>query len=156
MTVLIILLLILLGIILLMLEFAVIPGSAIAGVSGIGVLAYSAYLAFDHYGTFAGILTVGILITLLPILFFRFLRSKTGKKMQLDSTISGVMDVLERERFKVGDKGRAISRLAPMGKVEFNNHIVEGKSTGEFIDDGSEIEIVSIQNNKLIVKQIQQ
>jgi membrane-bound ClpP family serine protease len=154
MTILIILLLITLGIILLLLEFAVIPGFTIAGVGGMALLGYSVYLAFNHYGTLAGIVTVLVLITIIPILFMKFLKSKAGKKMQLDSKITSVVDVLEKERFKVGDQGKAVSRLAPIGKVEINNHIVEGKSQGEFIDDGSKVEVVSLQDNKLIVKQI--
>jgi membrane-bound ClpP family serine protease len=155
MTILIILLLIALGIILLLLEFAVIPGSTIAGVGGIVVLVYSVYLAFTHYGTWAGITTVILLISLIPILFLKFLKSRAGKIMQLDTKITGIVDVLEKERFKIGDQGKAISRLAPIGKVEINNHIVEGKSTGDFIDDGASVEVVSLQDNKLIVKQIQ-
>ena len=155
MTILIILLLITLGIILLLLEFAVIPGFTIAGVGGMALLGYSVYLAFEHYGTLAGVVTVLILITIIPILFLKFLKSKAGKKMQLDSKITSVVDVLGKERFKVGDQGKAISRLAPIGKVEINNHIVEGKSTGEFIDDGAAVEVVSLQDNKLIVKHIQ-
>jgi membrane-bound ClpP family serine protease len=156
MTILIILLLIALGILLFLLEFAVIPGSTIAGISGVVVLVYSVYLSFYHYGTWAGILTVIILITLIPVMFLKFLKSKTGKKMQLDSKITGKADVLEREYFKIGERGKAISRLAPMGKVEINGRLVEGKSTGEFIDDGAIVEIVEIQDNKLIIKQIKQ
>lgn len=155
MTILIILLLIALGIILLLLEFAVIPGFTIAGVGGMALLGYSVYLAFENFGTLAGIVTVLILITIIPVVFLKFLKSKAGKKMQLDSKITGVVDVLEKERFKVGDHGKAISRLAPIGKVEINNHIVEGKSTGDFIDDGATVEVVSLQDNKLIVKQTQ-
>jgi membrane-bound ClpP family serine protease len=155
MTILIILLLIALGVILLLLEFAVIPGSTIAGIGGIVVLGYSVYLAFNEYGTLAGVFTLVILITFIPVLFIKFLKSKTGKKIQLDSTITGKVDVLERAYFKVGDKGTAISRLAPIGKVEINGRIVEGKSTGDFIDDRALVEIVEIQDNKLIVKQIQ-
>lgn len=154
MTILIILLLILLGVIMLLLEFAVIPGSAIFGIGGMVLFGYSVYLAFARYGTWAGVVTVIILITLIPLVFLRFLRSKTGKKMQLGSTITGKVNVLETEKFHVGDHGKAISRLAPIGKVEFNNTIVEGKSTGEFIDDGATVEIVSVMNNQLIVKQI--
>ena len=154
MTILIIILLIILGVVLLLLEFAVIPGFTIAGVGGIALLVYSVYLAFVHYGTWAGIVTVLVLITIIPVVFLKFLKSKAGKKMQLDSKITSVVDVLEKERFKVGDRGKAISRLAPIGKEEINHHIVEGKSQGEFIDEGSVIEVVSLQDNKLIVKQI--
>lgn len=154
MTILIILSLIILGFILLLLEFAVIPGFTIAGVGGIALLGYSVYLCYIHYGTLAGIVTAIFIITLTPILFFKFLKSKAGKKMQLDSVITGKVNEGQITQFKVGDRGKAVSRLAPMGKIEINHQVIEGKSTGEFIDDGSIIEILSIQDNQLIVKQI--
>ena len=138
----------------LLLEFAVIPGFTIFGIGGIAMLGYSVYLAFARYGTWAGIITVIVIVTLIPIIFLKFLKSKAGKKMQLDSTITGKVNVLETEKFKVGDRGKAITRLAVFGKVEFNGIIVEGKSTGDFIEDGSAVEIVAIMNNQLIVKQI--
>ena len=153
MTILIILLLIVLGVVMLLLEFAVIPGFTIFGIGGIAMLGYSVYLAFARYGASAGIITVIVIITLIPIIFLKFLKSKAGKKMQLDSTITGKVNVLEKEKFKVGDRGKAITRLAVIGKVEFNGIIVEGKSTGDFIEDGSTVEIVAIMNNQLIVKQ---
>ena len=154
MTILIILLLIVLGVVLLLLEFAVIPGFTIFGIGGIAMLGYSVFLAFSRYGTWAGIITVIVIITLIPIIFLKFLKSKAGKKMQLDSKITGKVNVLETEKFHVGDRGKAVTRLAVIGKVEFNNIIVEGKSTGDFIEDGSIVEIVTITNNQLIVKQI--
>ncbi len=154
MTILIILLLIFLGLVLLLLEFAVIPGFTIFGVGGIALLAYSVYLAFSGYGLWAGIGTIIFILAMIPILFLSFLKSTPGKKMQLKSSITGKVNVLEIEKFKVGDHGIAISRLAPIGKVEFNNTIVEGKSTGDFIDDGASVEIIAINNNQLIVKQI--
>jgi len=154
MTIFIILLLIFLGLILLLLEFAVIPGFTIFGIGGIAVLAYSIFLAFSGYGLWFGIGTIIFIVAMIPILFFSFLKSKPGKMMQLKSSITGKVNVIETEKFKVGDRGKAVSRLAPIGKVEFNNIIVEGKSTGEFIDEGATVEIIEINNNQLIVKQI--
>ena len=55
MTILIILALIVLGIVMLMLELAVIPGFTVFGVAAIGILGYSVYLAFINYGIWAGI-----------------------------------------------------------------------------------------------------
>ena len=154
MTILVIIILIFLGFLLLLLEFAVIPGFTVFGIGGIALLGYSVYLAFSEYGTLAGVGTVIFIIAMLPVIFLNFLKSKVGKRMQLSSSITGRVNVLETEKFKVGDQGKAISRLAPIGKVEFNNQIVEGKSTGDFIDDGATVEIISINNNQLIVKQI--
>jgi membrane-bound ClpP family serine protease len=154
MTILIILLLIALGVVMLLLEFAVIPGSTIFAIGGVAMLGYSVYLAFARYGSWAGIITVIVIITLVPVFFLKFLKSKAGKKMQLNSKITGKVNELETDKFKVGDRGKAITRLAVIGKVEFNGIIVEGKSTGDFIEDGSTVEIVAIMNNQLIVKQI--
>lgn len=154
MTILIILVLILLGILLLLIEFAVIPGFTIFGVGGIVLLGYSVYLAFVHYGAWAGVITLLFLVTIIPVLFFRFLRSNAGKKMQLDSVIEGKVNTLEAEKFHVGDRGRAIGRLAPMGKIEINGMVLEGKSTGEYINEGSIVEVVKIADNHIIVKQI--
>lgn len=56
MTILFIITFTVLGIILLVLEFAVIPVFTIAGVGGIELLGYSVYLVYVHYGTWAEIL----------------------------------------------------------------------------------------------------
>ena len=51
-----IILLILLGLLLLLIEFAVIPGVTIAGIGGFLLLAASVYIAFKELGTAAGLL----------------------------------------------------------------------------------------------------
>ncbi len=154
MTILVIILLILLGVVMLLLEFAVIPGFTVFGIGGIALLVYSVYLAFARYGSWAGIISVIFIITLVPIVFLKFLKSKTGKKMQLGSTITGKVNLLEKEKFHIGDRGKAVTRLAVFGKVKFNDIVVEGKSTGDFIEVGADIEIVSVTDNQIIVKQI--
>ncbi len=154
MTLLIILVLIVLGIVLLLLEFAVIPGFTIFGVGGIVLLGYSVYLAFVHYGIWAGIGTLLFLVTIIPVLFFKFLKSKAGRKMQLESVIEGKVNVLETDKYHVGDRGKALGRLAPMGKIELNGTVIEAKSTGEYINEGSDIEVVKVSDSHIIVKQI--
>ena len=74
MTFLIILLLIVLGVILLLIEFAVIPGVTIAGIGGTILFGYSIYLAFSEYGTWAGILTLLAIVIIVPVLFYRFFK----------------------------------------------------------------------------------
>jgi membrane-bound ClpP family serine protease len=41
-----------------------------------------------------------------------------------------------------------------MGKAKIKNNYFEVSSLGEFIDNGEEIEIINIENNKIYVKQI--
>ncbi len=152
MTVLAIILLVVFGFLLIMLEFFVVPGITIAGIGGILLMAGGVYLAYDTFGTPIGHYYLGAVILISIILLSFAFRSDTWKRMMLKSEIKGKANTHEDEAFKVGDTGIAISRLAPMGMVEVNNLTIEGQSNGPFIDQGTEIEVIKVLKNKLIVK----
>ena len=147
-----IILLILLGLVLLLIEFAVIPGVTIAGIGGFLLLAASVYIAFSEYGTGAGFLTLTVVLIAAPAMVYYFFKSKSGKKMILESKIEGKVDAINEEKFKIGDFGKTIGRLAPMGKVKVNGEIVEAQSTGSFMDPNVEIVVLRIDSNKIIVE----
>jgi membrane protein implicated in regulation of membrane protease activity len=39
-----------------------------------------------------------------------------------------------------------------MGKAEFEGHFVEVDSRGDFVDQGTQVEIVKIDNSKIYIK----
>ena len=151
MNILIILFLIFLGIVLLLIEFTILPGITIAGVGGFLLFAYSVYLAFTSYGTLAGFVTLGFVLVVSPVLVVVFFKGKTGKKMVLDTVITGVANQID-EKIKVGDVGVTIGRLAPMGKIKVNNEVVEVKSTGSFVDPGEKVRIIEIEKSLITVE----
>jgi membrane-bound ClpP family serine protease len=151
MTILAILLLILLGLLLLLIEFAVIPGVTIAGIGGFLLLAGSVYIAFSSYGTLAGFITLAIVLIVSPTMIYYLFQSRTGKKMILEKNIEGKVDLIS-EKISVGDKGKTIGRLAPMGKIKVNGEVVEAQSTGAYIDQNTEIKVLKIVSNKIIVE----
>jgi len=154
MTLFTIILLILLGLLLLLIEFAVIPGVTIAGIGGFILLGASVYIAFTEYGTGAGFLTLTFVLVASPLLIYYFFKSKSGKKMILDSSIEGKIENINEEKIKVGDTGKSIGRLAPSGKVKVSGEIVEAQSTGIFIDHNTEIRVLKILTNKIIVEPV--
>jgi membrane-bound ClpP family serine protease len=156
MTLFAIVLLILLGLVLLLIEFAVIPGVTIAGIGGFLLLAASVYIAFTEMGTVAGFITLAVVLIASPILIYYFFKSKSGKKMIFDSEIDGKLENFLPGKFKVGDVGKTIGRLAPMGKIRVNGEVVEAQSTGAFIDHQTDIRILKIQLNKIIVEPIKE
>ncbi|MGD9931926.1 MAG: hypothetical protein AB7U05_18040 [Mangrovibacterium sp.] len=156
MTILIILFLIFLGILLLLLEFAVIPGVTIAGIGGVVMLGASVYLAFNTYGVVAGIVTLAFVLIASPLLVFRFFKSRSGKKMVLDSEITGKVDQVDINLVHPGDEGITIGRLAPMGKVRINNQTMEGKSISGFIDQQVKIRVIEVLKTQVIVEPINQ
>jgi len=147
-----IVLLILLGLVLLMIEFAVIPGVTIAGIGGFLLLGASVYIAFVDYGTGAGFLTLLVVLIAAPLMIYYFFKSRSGKKMILNSKIEGKVDTINKEKIKIGDIGKTIGRLAPTGKVKVSGEIVEAQSTGSFIDQNTEIKVSKILSNKIIVE----
>lgn len=154
MTLLAIILLIVLGLVLLLIEFAVIPGVTIAGIGGFLMLAASVYIAFTEYGTFAGFITLAVVLIAAPWMIYYFFKSKSGKKMILESKVEGKVDGINLEKIKIGDVGKAIGRLAPTGKVKVNDEVVEAQSTGSFIDQQTEIIVVKVLTNKIIVEPV--
>lgn len=152
MSILAIILLILLGLLLLLIEFAVIPGVTIAGIGGFLLLGGAVYVAFAEYGTLVGFITLAAVLILAPAMIYYFFKSRTGKKMILEKNIVGKVDLINREKVIVGETGKSIGRLAPMGKVKVNGEIVEAQSTGAFIDHNTEIRILKIESNKIIVE----
>lgn len=145
---------ILLGLVLLLIEFAVIPGVTIAGIGGFLMLAASVYIAFSEYGNLAGFITLLVVLIAAPAMIYYFFKSRGGKKMILESKIDGTVDTVNQEKIKTGDLGKAIGRLAPGGKVKINDEIVEAVSTGPFIDQHTKIRVVKVLSNKIIVEPV--
>jgi len=149
-----IILLILLGLVLLLIEFAVIPGVTIAGIGGFLCLIASVYIAFNDLGTGAGFITLAVVLLLAPAMIYYFFKSRTGKKMILEKNIDGKVELINIEKIKIGDTGKTIGRLAPTGKVRVNGEVVEAQSTGSFIDHNTRIKVLKIVSNKIIVEPI--
>jgi membrane-bound ClpP family serine protease len=154
MTVFAIILLIGLGLLLLLIEFAVIPGVTIAGIGGFILLGISVYIAFIEYGTGIGFLTLAFVLIASPILIYSLFQSKTGKRMILESLIDSKVETAISEKIHVGDLGKTIGRLAPSGKAKVNGEVVEAVSTGGFVDHNTEIKVLKILSNKIIVEPV--
>lgn len=152
MTILIILFLIFLGIVLLLLEFAVIPGITIAGIGGAVLLGASIYMAFDTYGLTAGFLTLAFVVFAVPFLFLRFFKGRAGRKLILQTEISGKVNEFGTDPVHVGDEGITIGRLAPMGKVRIRDQVYEGKSQGGFVDQQVKVRVVEVLKTQVIVE----
>lgn len=147
-----IIVLIVLGLVLLLIEFAVIPGITIAGIGGFLMLIGSVYIAFTEYGTLAGFITLAVVLVVAPAMLYYLFKSRQGKKLILETNITGKVETVNEQKLKPGDVGKTIGRLAPTGKVKVNGEIVEAQSTGAFIDPQVEVKILKVLTNKIIVE----
>ncbi len=150
-----IVLLIILGAIFLMAELVLLPGVSIGGILALACDAAATYFAFAWLGTTIGWIVVGVILIVGLLVVILSLRSKTWQKLSLRQEItSSSMDMPQDNNVKIGDRGVAITRLAPMGKVEINGKTFEAKSVSELIDEHSEIEVTGYENFNVIVKKV--
>jgi membrane-bound ClpP family serine protease len=148
---LLIIMLIVLGVLFLLLEILVIPGTTLAGIVGFGLVFVGLWQAYASKGIVEGHITlVATLVVTVITLYYSF-KAGTWKRMALKTTVDGKMDQLDGLFIKEGDSGTSVSRLAPSGKAMINNEIVEVHTYGEFIDQEKEIIVISVKDNKIIV-----
>jgi len=152
MNLLIILFLIFLGIVLLLIEFTILPGITIAGLGGVLLFGYSIYMAFTSYGSLGGFLTLAFVLIVAPTLVVTLFKGKSGKKMVLKTILHGTANEIDQDKVKIGDIGVTIGRLAPMGKIKVNNEVVEVRSTGTFVNPGEKVRIIQIEKSLITVE----
>ena len=94
---------ILIGILGLVLEFLVIPGGIVGIVSGL-VIAGGIGIAYYKYGMLAGNIT--LIITAIGILvgIYFMLRSRTWRKLMLDTKIDSKVNEVNEAKIKVGSE----------------------------------------------------
>lgn len=152
--ILVIISLVMVGILFILIEFLLTPGIGIAGIVGLASFIGSCVYAFMVMGTKAGTITTAVVAVIVVILLVWMLRGKSYKKLELKAEIDAKIN-LEAESLSVGDEGKTLTRLAPMGTVRFDKLSCEAKSEDNTIlDPGTPVVISSIEDNKVIVKPI--
>jgi membrane-bound ClpP family serine protease len=142
------------GLILIILELVAIPGTTIAGLSGLAMVIYGIFRVYSEYGATWGTISLFVTLFICAILLVYSLRAKTWKRFALDKAIDGKANELKQEDFKVGDRGITITRLASAGNVEINGQRIEAFTTASYLDPNTEIEIERIEGTKIFVRPI--
>jgi len=145
--------LVVVGLLFLMLEILVVPGTTVVGVVGFILIAIGIWQTYAAYGSPAGHYVLAGTLVLTIVALWLSLRSKTWKRVMLHSEVDGRANVIEEHSIEIGDEGISVSRLVPMGKAMFNDQYFEVTSTGDFIDEKIKIVVVKIEHNKIYVKQ---
>ncbi|MFH1728771.1 MAG: NfeD family protein [Pseudomonadota bacterium] len=168
-------LLFLLGVALLLAEIFFIPGFGIAGISGIFCVVISLILSLmdtkfpvSMPDISAAFLQVGfaVIFTFIGMLLIikYFPKTGFGKRLVLQAGIlsrnadkakdldNQNMEIEGIEAIEVGDIGRAKTILRPAGTAIFNKKKYSVVTEGDFIEEGSEIELIKIEGTKFVVR----
>lgn len=154
MTLTLIILFIIVGLLLVWLEFFIVPGITVAGIGGTVLMLGGVYYAYAEIGTpEAHWILLGTALGFALMLMLSF-RSKTWQKAALETNIESHIESINTEKVKPGDLGVCISRLAPMGKVMVNGEIIEAKSKFGFVDEKTSVEVLCVESTCITVKPV--
>lgn len=140
------------GLLLLFLEIILMPGFAITGILGLAALAGSWFYALKVFGDPVATVVLVVDIVLVTAVVVYVLRAKTWKRFQLKTNIDSKASGIAEGEVEVGDRGRTVSRLAPAGSARFGTRTYEVKSLEGYIEEGEDVEIVLIEDNRILVR----
>lgn len=154
------------GLLLLAIELFVIPGFGITGI--LGILAILAGLVLSLVGagatatsvvSAAARVAVSLLIAAVgAVALLRVLpHLPVGRQLILDTgltALTGWASPPERDRQWLGKRGTTVSPLRPAGIADLEGERVDVVSQGEWIDAGSPIEVIRVEGNRIVVRQV--
>lgn len=159
------------------LEFFVIPGFGVFGVTGILlilaslIMASQTFTGFDlsydlsRAGKTFATLGAAILAVIIASMFLSAYLPKIPLLREIVLTPPGSSELAPDEpRLRpemtsaagalVGQSGTALTVLRPAGKARINGQLLDVVSDGPFISEGARIEIVSVSGNRIVVQEV--
>jgi len=156
------------GIILLLLEIFVIPGTAIAGVIGVILIIGSIFLSlvgnnvpyWDADSISRAVMQLsGALLSAFILIFLiaRFLpKSKVFSRLVLQHEEKADQGFVSYPSIKelIGKEGTALTTLRPAGSAELDGQRYDVMADWEYIPQGSKIKVIRVEGIKVVVKEI--
>ncbi len=159
------------GLILIVLEVAVIPGFGVVGVAGIACTLLGLVLALQS-GSFPDLRLPQARAAMLEALFTvslgglgfggaaaalaRFFPHVPGLNRLVQkseaSAAAGFTAALPGDAALVGQFGRAVSDLRPSGKIQIGDQVLDAATLGEYVESGSRVQVVRADGNRLLVE----
>lgn len=138
-----------------MLEIFVLPGFGIAGIVSVICAVVDLALIYTQYGPLWTLISFLFIVLLFAVLLLVMAKTKTIDKISLKTAIDSTNATNAQLSIKVGDQGKAITRLARVGNAEIQGQIVEVKSQGAFINPGTRIKVIHVSQANITVEAIQ-
>ena len=148
------------GIGLMVLE-AFMPGFGLPGISGIILEVVAVALTWMNHGPMAALGMTLIVLSILAIAISMSLRSAANGKLSrsklvLNDTESNEAGYRSTEDLDVflGKEGVTTTVLRPTGMAEFDGLRLNVVSEGEFIQSGTQVQIVRVEGSRILVRTI--
>ena len=144
-------LLLLFGLLFIAAEVIFIPGTTVVGFVGFALLVVGVGLGYRDLGTPAGHYALAGVALVTGLLLYVGLRPKNLARVALTSVNNTSVDDARRADVAPGTVGRTLSALRPAGTALFGTERREVVTRGEFVATGSEVRVLGIEQNRIVV-----
>jgi membrane-bound ClpP family serine protease len=132
------------------------PGIGIPGF--IGGVSLIAFIVITGQNAAQRMILTGILVVICAILFVVFFvllsKRRLPKSLILDTSEKGFTGSEDRS-FLLGKTGVVLSTCRPAGNADFDGLKLDIVSRGEFIEKDRKIEVIEIEGNRIVVKEVE-
>lgn len=140
-----------LGLLLILIEVAVVPGFGVAGVLGLLALVAGALGAWTELGPFWGGVAGVVSLFVAGVMLYVIPKSKAGKKMVLQHDQSAAVSQRDRSQL-LGRRGTTVTPLRPTGRVRFGREEVDVVTEGEYVETDREVEVMTVEGLRVVVR----
>lgn len=145
----------LLGIVVIIAEI-ILPSGGLLSLLATGLFGYSLYLVFSGISAAAGAAFVAADLIIIPILVYvgiKFLARSPVTLRTMLSSKDGVTSQAATQKDYMGRQGRALTDLRPSGMALIDGLRLDVVTRGEYVEKQSEITVIAVRGNQIIVKQ---
>ena len=134
----------------------IIPSGGILAIIATALFGYSLYVVFINVSSTAGMAFVMADLVTIPILIYfgiKFLAKSPVTLRTMLSQADGVTSQAKELKGYLGHPGRALSDLRPSGMALIDEERVDVVTRGEYIEKNTDITVIAVRGNQVIVKQ---
>ncbi len=141
------------GYLLLLVEIFFVPGFTVPGIVGLISIGAGCYIVWTKHGAAVGGLTVigSVVVTVFSII--ALFKSPLGRRLKLEKSLGDDVTASRDYSFLLGKRGVADSTLRPAGIMLLDGERYNVVTEGEFIKKGSQIEVVEVEGNRIVVRE---
>ena len=134
----------------------ILPSGGLLSLVAVGLFGYSLFIVFHDISTMAGAYFVLIDLIIIPVLLALGLKILARSPATLRETLSSENGVVsqspELESF-MGREGKSVTDLRPGGTAIIDDKRLDVVSRGEYIEKGSNLIVVEVTGNQIIVRE---
>lgn len=147
-------LLIVFGLLLIIVEVALIPGTTFVGIIGFVMTMIGVWQGYTEHGVLVGSLMLGSVIVISALTFWLCIKYEVWSWFALKDKMSAKVNEDLLKEVEVGQTGTTLSVLRPAGKASINGKELEVHTRGLYVEPGTAVRIVSVEQYKIVVEPI--